>query len=200
MILLGFESTAATASVCLYIDGAVAAERICTEQRRHSDTLLPLADEILTEANLTPADVDYYCVDIGPGSFTGVRIGAASVNAAAHAAKKKVIGVDSLAVLWTASGRPKDALVVLDAGGGRAYAARYEAGVCVMPPCTGAHADFIAKAPEGTLLIENAQPQASALCIAAAARIAEAADAAFPIYLAPSQAERMFMERQGAKG
>lgn len=199
MILLGFESTAQAASVALWRDGKTLAQKTCTEQKRHSETLLPLADSILSEAGLTLADVDDLAVDVGPGSFTGVRIGTASVNAIAQALGKNVIGVDALTVIWTGAGRPDNALIVLDALGGRAYAARFENGICAMPPKMGQMEEFLAAKPEDARLILDATPDAAALCEAAAKRIASAAEAAYPLYLAPSQAERLFTERQKEK-
>ena len=83
--MIGLVSSAKAASAALMVDGTVVKEAFSLEQRRHSETLLPLLDEILTQAGMEPNEADAFAVDIGPGSFTGVRIGTASINALAHA-------------------------------------------------------------------------------------------------------------------
>ena len=54
-----------------------------TDDRKngHSLTLLGTVDQILVDANLTLAEMDYFCANVGPGSFTGIRIGVCTANA-----------------------------------------------------------------------------------------------------------------------
>ena len=61
----------------------------------HSQTLMPTIDKVLGENSLSIKDIDAYAVDVGPGSFTGIRIGVNTVNALAYATSKRVIEFDS---------------------------------------------------------------------------------------------------------
>ena len=80
MNILAFDSTAKTASVALVRDGKTVAEFFVDSGKTHSEILLPMAEDILARAHLTLDEVDYYAVTVGPGSFTGVRIGTATVK------------------------------------------------------------------------------------------------------------------------
>ena len=73
--------------------------RISMEKRTHSETLLPLVDDVLKEAGIGNNDVDLYGVTVGPGSFTGIRIGIATVKGMALVTGKKVAKVSSTEAL-----------------------------------------------------------------------------------------------------
>lgn len=70
-----------------------------TDGLTHSETLLPTIDRILTETNLSLNDMDAYAVSIGPGSFTGIRIGVSTIKGLCLGANKPVIAVPSLLAL-----------------------------------------------------------------------------------------------------
>ena len=80
MNILAFDSTAKTASVALVRDGRTVAEFFVDSGKTHSEILLPMAEDVLARAHTTLDEIDYYAVTVGPGSFTGVRIGAATVK------------------------------------------------------------------------------------------------------------------------
>lgn len=80
MIVLGLDSTAKVAAVGVYDGERVLAEERIESTMTQSELLLPLARKALTSANLTFADVDLYALTLGPGSFTGVRIGVGLVK------------------------------------------------------------------------------------------------------------------------
>lgn len=80
MNILAFDSTAKTASVALLRDGRTVAEFFVDSGKTHSEILLPMAEDVLARAHLSLDEIDYYAVTVGPGSFTGVRIGAATVK------------------------------------------------------------------------------------------------------------------------
>ncbi len=80
MIVLGLDSTAKVAAVGIYDGERVLAEERIESTMTQSELLLPLARRALTSANLTFADVDLYALTLGPGSFTGVRIGVGLVK------------------------------------------------------------------------------------------------------------------------
>ncbi len=100
-----------------YYDGNYHVKIVTTDPKSHNKTLLSEIDAILNEQNVTLADIDYYAVVIGPGSFTGIRIGVATINAFAMANKKPVIEVTAQEQLFDGS----DKMVLLDCKHGNYY-------------------------------------------------------------------------------
>ncbi len=96
MLILALESTALTASAALWRDGEPLAVSTLTAGNTHSTTLLPLAESILRFAGKRIEDIDLFACAVGPGSFTGVRIGAATVQGLAFGSNKPCVGVSSL--------------------------------------------------------------------------------------------------------
>jgi tRNA threonylcarbamoyladenosine biosynthesis protein TsaB len=80
MNILAFDSTAKTASVAVARDGHILAECTVDSGMTQSELLLPMAKQALHAAHLSLAEIDLYALTTGPGSFTGVRIGAALVK------------------------------------------------------------------------------------------------------------------------
>lgn len=101
MRILAFESSAKAASVALLADGNLIAEAYQNFGLTHSVTLLPMAEDLLKQLNLTTEAIDYYAVAQGPGSFTGVRIGISTVKGLAWADQKPCIGVSTLEAMAT---------------------------------------------------------------------------------------------------
>ena len=101
MLILAFESSARAASVALLRDGSLLSQYSQCSQLTHSRTLLPMAEDMLKNAELTLDDVDLFAVAHGPGSFTGVRIGVSMVKGLAWASDKACVGVSTLeAMAW----------------------------------------------------------------------------------------------------
>ena len=194
MITVAVESTDMVASVAVARDRIVIGSKKCTEKRRHSEILLPLLDELLLELGYTVRDIGAYCVDIGPGSFTGVRIGVSSVNAIAAASNTPVIGINSLDAIYAGAGFPEDALVMIEAGGGRVFACRYRNGERHTDPVAGQRESAISMAGKDTLVLEGRIPEAGDL-LTAAQRFGTPSPCARPLYIVPSQAERMLAEK-----
>ena len=96
MLILGLETTAAAASCALYRDGEMLAMHYQRSKLTHSSTLLPMVQEMLAHAQLTVQELDAIAVAQGPGSFTGVRIGVATVKGLCWGAEKPAIGVYTL--------------------------------------------------------------------------------------------------------
>ena len=80
MRLLAFESSAKAAGVAVLEDGRLLAEYFQNSGQTHSRTLMQMAQDLLKNCDLSPADIDACAVSNGPGSFTGVRIGAAAAK------------------------------------------------------------------------------------------------------------------------
>lgn len=99
MKILALDSTAKAASVALCEDGALLGEYTINNGNTHSETILPMAESLLKHFDLTPKDIDVFAVSAGPGSFTGVRIGVATVKGLAFGSGKPCIGVSTLEAL-----------------------------------------------------------------------------------------------------
>ena len=98
MKLLAIETTAPVATVALWRDGEVT-RYSADDTKKHAETVLPLVERLLAETGETLSAMDYFAVDIGPGSFTGVRIGVCIANAFGYAMQKPVIGCNALETL-----------------------------------------------------------------------------------------------------
>lgn len=99
MLILALDSTAAAGSCALCEDETLLGEFTLQVGNTHSETLLPMIEQVLRLTGHTPADVDLFACTAGPGSFTGVRIGAATVKGLAFGKDKPCIGVSTLASL-----------------------------------------------------------------------------------------------------
>jgi tRNA threonylcarbamoyladenosine biosynthesis protein TsaB len=117
------------------------------ERPGHASQLLPLAARALRAAGGTFADVRRIAVGVGPGSFTGLRIGVATARALAQGGGADLAAVSTLEALAAAAGAEGPVLAVLDARRGEAFAAAFHAGerllapVVVPPDDLGALAD-----------------------------------------------------------
>lgn len=144
MKLLTVDTSTSTCSVALTIGGSLVAESLLDSERTLSERLLASIDTILRDAGLLLADLDGFGVALGPGSFTGVRIGVSTVKGLALATGKPVAGFSSLAML--ALNLPVNSLPVctlFDARKKEVYAGLYRCGSLPEP----LHADCV-MAPE----------------------------------------------------
>lgn len=99
MKILAMDSSATVATVALCEDDRLLAEYTVNNGNTHSETLLPMVESVLSSLSLTPKDIDLFAVSSGPGSFTGVRIGAATLKGLAFASEKPCVGVSTLHAL-----------------------------------------------------------------------------------------------------
>ena len=96
MLILALDSTAQVGSVSLCEDETLLSEFTINTGHTHSETLLPMVESVLGVCGRTVDDVDLFVCTAGPGSFTGVRIGAATVKGIAFGKGKPCIGVSTL--------------------------------------------------------------------------------------------------------
>lgn len=96
MKILALESSAKAASCAVLSDGIPLAQAWQSTGLTHSRTLLPMVQDMLRSSELTLADMDAIAIAAGPGSFTGLRIGLATVKGLSWAADKPCIGVSTL--------------------------------------------------------------------------------------------------------
>lgn len=99
MKILALDSTAQVATVALCEGETLLGEYTVNNGNTHSETLLPMVESLLGFFDLTPAKIDLFAVSAGPGSFTGVRIGAATVKGLAFAMNRPCAGVSTLEAL-----------------------------------------------------------------------------------------------------
>ncbi len=134
MLILALDSTAIVASVALCRDEKVIASFTVKNGNTHSETLLPMVESVLRAAGVSAADVELFACSTGPGSFTGVRIGAATVKGLAFGRETCCLGVSTLEAL-AENAVPFDGLVcpVMNARRGQVYNAlfTYENGALV---------------------------------------------------------------------
>lgn len=99
MIVLSIDSSSKVATVALLNDDCVLGEYVLNDKREHSIVLMPMIEKILSECNLTVNDIDGYVVSKGPGSFTGLRIGMATVKGMCLGANKPYVSISTLEAL-----------------------------------------------------------------------------------------------------
>lgn len=127
MLVLAIDTSSSTATTALTQDGRLLAEYIQSSGKEHSKRLMLMIDELLSSCNKKPEDIDLYACAAGPGSFTGLRIGAAAIKAMAQVFDKPVIGVPTLDAL-AYNLYNFDGLIcpMLDAQRGAVYSALYK--------------------------------------------------------------------------
>lgn len=127
MKILAVDTTAKTATAAISENERLIALTILNTPNTHSVTLLPMIDGLLSCASLSIADMDILACAAGPGSFTGVRIGAATIKGLAYVDKKVCVGVSSLEAL--ATNITEDGLIcpVMDARRNQLYNALFRA-------------------------------------------------------------------------
>ena len=108
MKILGIDSSGMVASVAIIQDDVIKAEYTMNHKKTHSETLLPMIDEIVKTSEIRLEELDAIAIAAGPGSFTGLRIGAATAKGLAMAIDKPIIPVktcEGLAFnMWGADG------------------------------------------------------------------------------------------------
>lgn len=132
MNVLCIDTSGPSAGVAVLKDGRLAFECELTHGMTHSQCIMPMVEQGLAGAGLQTGDIDLFAAVVGPGSFTGVRIGVSTVKALAHAADKPCVGVDALEALAAGiSGFDGMICPILDARAQQVYGAAFEAG---LPP------------------------------------------------------------------
>jgi tRNA threonylcarbamoyladenosine biosynthesis protein TsaB len=126
MVVLALDTTTRAGSCALARDGVVVLER-SSDTAEHASRLPRDLMTLLEEAGVALASVDVFAVATGPGSFTGLRIGIATMQGLAFAGAKPLIGISSFAALAREALAPRTATWI-DAWRGEVYAAVYDDG------------------------------------------------------------------------
>ena len=126
MVILAVHSTSASLSVAITKNRVVLREVILPPDRKHLEMLAPLIRDVTAELHLSVMDIDGFGVAMGPGTFSGTRVGLAMIKGMALALAKPVAGISSLDILaWQALKDGEWGAPVIDARRGEIYTAFY---------------------------------------------------------------------------
>ena len=124
MKILGMDSSGLVASVAIVEDEALVAEYNTNYKKTHSQTLLPMLDELRNMTELDLDTIDAIAIASGPGSFTGLRIGSATAKGLGLALGKPLVEVPTLEGLaWNLWGSERIVCPLMDARRNQVYAA-----------------------------------------------------------------------------
>jgi tRNA threonylcarbamoyl adenosine modification protein YeaZ len=185
MIILAADTSLPLLSVAILRDDDLVAAAALEGKGSRNEKLLPAIDWLLAESGVDRQYVDLFAVTRGPGSFTGVRIGLATIQGLALALGKPVCAMSTHQAIAPASGR---VTVVDDAGRGEFYVSAFEDGREVAAP-------HLAKSASGLTVAEFLRTgNAAAACARRARAIAQAGELACyadatPIYVRLAEAE-----------
>ena len=168
MLVLGIESSGPRGGVALLEEERPLGEALFEAGMVHGREIAPAADRLLREAGRTPADLGLVAVDIGPGSYTGLRVGLAAAKGLAFALGRPLVGVPSLDVLAQAAPTGYETIVpAIDAKWDQVYGAIYEAGAGSPVRRSEMFAErpeaFAARIPNGSIVIGDALERHAAL-------------------------------------
>lgn len=126
MKILALDTSTLMATVAVIEDDKLIGEYSINQDMSHSENLVPMIIEVLKNLNFKIEDIDAYAVGVGPGSFTGLRIGIATMKGFAHVFDKPIIGVSTLEALAFNMAYSKVIIPMIDARRDRAYTAIYK--------------------------------------------------------------------------
>lgn len=96
MIILSIDTSGPVAGAAVWCDGVIRYEAAAVNKMTHSENIMPMIEEALLRAGIEKSQLTHLAVTVGPGSFTGVRIGVTAVKALSHALGIPCIAVDAL--------------------------------------------------------------------------------------------------------
>lgn len=158
MNILSIETSSSVAGAAALRDGKLAAESYLDHRLTHSEIIMPMVERVLNMAEIPCAELDAVAVDIGPGSFTGVRIGVSAANGMADALSIPVVPVDALeAMAFCFPFFDGLAVPVIDARGEQVYAACFDVRsgepVRAGDHFAGSIRDFLSELPKGRRMV-----------------------------------------------
>lgn len=127
MRILALDSSGLVASVAIASEDALLAEYTINYKKTHSQTLLPMLDEIVRMVDLDLSEVDAIAITSGPGSFTGLRIGSATAKGLGLALDKPIVSVPTVdSMAYNLYGTDKIVCPIMDARRNQVYTGLYE--------------------------------------------------------------------------
>ncbi|MDD3193266.1 MAG: tRNA (adenosine(37)-N6)-threonylcarbamoyltransferase complex dimerization subunit type 1 TsaB [Oscillospiraceae bacterium] len=126
-MILGMDTSAVAASAALWENGRIIGEHFVNVKLTHSQTILPMVQNLFTACGKDITQVDEFAVSTGPGSFTGLRIGISAVKGMAFGTKKRCIPVSTLeALAYNLIGQECVAVAAMDARCQQVYTAAFQ--------------------------------------------------------------------------
>ncbi len=126
MLVFGIDTCCMAATAALMNETVMLAQTVISHKKTHSQMMMPQIESMFRLAEVSPADIDVFAAAVGPGSFTGVRIGVATVKAMAQAANKPCVAVSTLEALAHSSSCFKGLICpILDARRNQVYNALF---------------------------------------------------------------------------
>lgn len=184
MNVLLIDTTTKDLVIAIVQDNNVIDGSIANLGTKHSETLCNAVAQLLNSANLTFDDIDAYACSIGPGSFTGIRIGISTVKGYALAKPAKLLALQTLQAIAFSDKCGRCGSAIIDAGNGYYYA-DYVNGV---EPCLISYDDnraqFAGKAQSATEYLDGLVQLVRQFC-----KQGSFADSLQPLYIRRSQAE-----------
>ena len=127
MLTMAIDTVSRTMSIAILQDESLVAELVVDTKRHHAEVLLPAIERVLSIAAESIKDIDLFACTLGPGSFTGVRVGVSTIKGLALALEKPVVGVSSLdALALNLSHATQTICPMLDARRQEIYVALYK--------------------------------------------------------------------------
>lgn len=226
MNILAIDTSALTATAAILADVVLLGEISITTKLTHSQTIMPMIDELLKRVSLDISDIDLFACSEGPGSFTGLRIGIGTIKGLAYGLDKPVCGVSTLeALAHNIAFTPYTVSPIMDARRGQVYNALYkwqgESLFCTEEPRALSIEELCAEITEKTVFVGDgvkvhrdkikellgdnalfAPPQhllqrASSVAFAAQGKKSISAAELSAVYLRKPQAEREREEKEG---
>lgn len=155
MRVIAIDTSTALGSVACLVDGQLRAEVDARVRARHGETVFTLLEQVLAHAGIDKAEIDLIACGLGPGSFTGTRVGLAAAKGLAVALDRPIVGVPTLRALARAAPGAKLAPAV-DAHKGEVFVGVYErrgAGLVeTLAPIHGTPEDVAPQLPAGVVL------------------------------------------------
>ncbi len=126
MKILAVDTSSFPASAAIAENGILLGEYVIRNQRKHSQNLMVMVERLLDDLETDISEVDMFAVTVGPGSFTGLRIGISTIRAFAQAVGKPVVGVSTLeALAYNHAGADAVVIPMLDARRDEVFTAAY---------------------------------------------------------------------------
>jgi tRNA threonylcarbamoyladenosine biosynthesis protein TsaB len=144
LTLLAVDTALGACSVAVLRGEAVLAHHGEPMVRGHAEALAPMVQQTMQEAGIGFADLDRLAVTVGPGTFTGQRVGLAFMRGLRLALKKPLAGVTTLAAMAAATRAPR-AAAIHDARRGEAYLLLWQDGRTVLDPLVAGFDDVLAR-------------------------------------------------------
>lgn len=126
MKILAMDTSSVNATVAVCDENRILGEYTVSNEKAHSQIIMPMLESLLNHCSLTIKDIDVFAVALGPGSFTGLRIGISAMKTLAQSLSKPIIGVSSLdEVASSFFGTDKIICPIFDARRNEVYNALY---------------------------------------------------------------------------